>query len=324
MIERRLLSVEELSVDYRHRAGSGTVRAVQNVSFAMEAAASIGLVGESGSGKTTVALSLIGLLPANAHVAGGKIMYGEQDVSTLAEKDWQRLRWTKVGFIFQGGMNALNPVKRIVDQIVEPMLAHHTEASRSAATKRATELLERVGIQSSRANDYPHQLSGGMRQRVGIAMALACDPEIVIADEPVTAVDVVVQAQLIRLLADLRSSLGLALLVITHDLGVVAQLCNQVMVMYASEIVEHASVGDIFHSPKHPYTKLLLGSVPHFDGDRVIGAGIVGQPPSLASPPTGCRFHPRCPSVMPGCVNVAPSSRIVSDNHAVACHLYDL
>ena len=317
----RLLSVEDLSVDYVQ--ASGRTRAVTSASFAINPGASVGLVGESGSGKTTLALSLMGLLPHNGRVAGGRIRYGTEEVSGYSEGDWRPLRWTKTALVFQGGMNALNPVKRVVDQIVEPMLVHGTEMSRDVAAKRAIELLQRVGIESSRARDYPHEYSGGMRQRAGIAMALACNPQILIADEPATAIDVVVQAQIIRLLAELRTSLGLALLVITHDLGMVAQLCDEVMVMYASEIVEHASVQRIFHDPKHPYTRLLLESVPRFTSTRGLGAGISGQPPSLAHPPSGCRFHPRCPDVMQRCSSVVPASRPIQEGHVVACHLYD-
>jgi peptide/nickel transport system ATP-binding protein len=317
----RLLSVEDLNVDYLQPSGSA--RAVTSASFSIDAGASVGLVGESGSGKTTLALSLMGLLPATGRVASGQIRYGGVDVSGYSEDEWQPLRWTKISLVFQGGMNALNPVRRVIDQIVEPMLVHRTEKSPELAAKRAIELLQRVGIEPSRARDYPHEYSGGMRQRAGIAMALACNPQILVADEPATAIDVVVQAQIIRLLAELRASLGLALLVITHDLGMVAQLCDEVMVMYASEIVEHAPVRRIFHTPKHPYTRLLLESVPRFTSARGIGAGIAGQPPSMAHPPSGCRFHPRCPDVMSMCASVEPKNRAVGEGHVVACHLYD-
>lgn len=316
-----LLSVEDLSVDYLQRAGP--VRAVTSATFSIEAGASLGLVGESGSGKTTLALSLMGLLPTNGRVASGQIRYGGEEVSAYSEEKWRPLRWTKTSLVFQGGMNALNPVRRVIDQIVEPMLVHRTETSRQGAAARALELLQRVGIEPSRARDYPHEYSGGMRQRAGIAMALACKPQILVADEPATAIDVVVQAQVIRLLAELRASLGLALLIITHDLGMVAQLCDDVMVMYASEIVEHAPVGRIFHSPKHPYTRLLLESVPRFTSTRGLGAGISGHPPSMAHPPSGCRFHPRCPNVMSMCASVKPANRRVGEAHVVACHLYD-
>jgi peptide/nickel transport system ATP-binding protein len=316
-----LLSVTDLSIDYSQ--SGGTTRAVSSASFSIGAGSAIGLVGESGSGKTTLALSLLGLLPANGEVSTGEIEYEDERVSQFSESQWRRLRWTRAALVFQGGMNALNPVRRILDQIVEPMLIHETESSKQAATQRAIELLSRVGIPSSRARDYPHEYSGGMRQRAGIAMALACRPQLLIADEPATAIDVVVQAQIIRLLAELREGLGLALLIITHDLGVVAQLCDDVIVMYASEIVESASVRGIFHSPKHPYTKQLLESVPRFTGRRGVGAGISGQPPSLTNPPTGCRFHPRCPSVFSPCAAEHPPTTRLAGEHLVACHLYD-
>ena len=288
----------------------------------MSPGSAIGLVGESGSGKTTLALSLLGLLPTNGGIAAGEIRYADESVSQYSEAQWRRFRWTRAALVFQGGMNALNPVARIVDQIVEPMLVHRTETTKQAATERAIELLARVGIPAQRARDFPHEYSGGMRQRAGIAMALTCRPQLLIADEPATAIDVVVQAQIIRLLAELRTSLGLALLIITHDLGVVAQLCDDVIVMYASEIVEAASVRGIFHNPKHPYTKQLLKSVPRFTGVRGVGAGISGQPPSLSSPPTGCRFHPRCPSMFSPCASEHPGTSTLADDHLVACHLY--
>jgi peptide/nickel transport system ATP-binding protein len=315
-----LLTVTDLSIDYAQPGGA--IRAVTSASFSMGTGSSIGLVGESGSGKTTLALSLLGLLPSNGGVASGEIRYADESVSQYSETQWRRLRWTKAALVFQGGMNALNPVRRIVDQIVEPMLVHGTETTKQAATQRAIELLARVGIPASRARDFPHEYSGGMRQRAGIAMALACKPQLLIADEPATAIDVIVQAQIIRLLAELRESLGLALLIITHDLGVVAQLCDDVIVMYASEIVESASVRGIFHNPKHPYTKQLLESVPRFSGVRGVGAGISGQPPSLTNPPTGCRFHPRCPSVFSPCATEHPRASRLADEHMVACHLY--
>lgn len=315
-----LLAVKDLSIDYA-RSG-GTTRAVTSASLTISAGSAIGLVGESGSGKTTLALSLLGLLPANGRVSSGEIRYDDEDVAQNSEAQWRPLRWTKSALVFQGGMNALNPVRRILDQIVEPMLVHRTENTKEAAAQRAIELLAKVGIPSARARDYPHEYSGGMRQRAGIAMALACRPQLLIADEPATAIDVVVQAQIIRLLAELRQSLGLALLIITHDLGVVAQLCDDVIVMYASEIVESASVRGIFHNPKHPYTKQLLESVPRFAGVRGVGAGISGQPPSLSKPPSGCRFHPRCPSVFSPCAAEHPVTTRLADGHLVACHLY--
>lgn len=297
------------------------MRAVASASFSLAAGHSVGLVGESGSGKTTLALSLMGLLPANGRVSGGEIRYEDGSASPASEDEWRLLRWTKVALIFQGGMNALNPVKRVLDQITEPMLIHHTEPDRGAAASRAFELLEQVGIPKRRARDYPHEYSGGMRQRACIAMALACRPHLLIADEPTTAIDVVVQAQIIALLAELRTSLGLAMLVITHDLGVVAQLCDEVLVMYAAEIIERASATDIFRAPLHPYTKLLLESVPSFAKGRHIGYGIPGQPPSLSAPPAGCRFHPRCPRVMTMCATQPPTTTAF-DQRWVSCHLY--
>jgi peptide/nickel transport system ATP-binding protein len=314
-----LLQVRDLHIEYAD--GGRDIGAVEAASLSLTSGSAVGLVGESGSGKTTLALSLMGLLPANGRIASGQILYDGVDVAGYSERAWRRLRWTKVALVFQGGMNALNPVRRVIDQIVEPMLVHRTVADRSSAERRAVELLDRVGITNRQAHSYPHEYSGGMRQRACIAMALACGPELLIADEPTTAVDVVVQAQILRLLVDLRESLNLALLLITHDLGVVAQLCDDVLVMYAGKIVEHTSTVDLFDRPFHPYTQLLLKSVPTFVDRGEIGSGIPGQPPSLLDPPTGCRFHPRCPSVMPVCSGLAPALSTIA-GHSVACYLY--
>jgi oligopeptide/dipeptide ABC transporter ATP-binding protein len=315
------LSVQDLCVDYE--SDEGVVRAVSATSFELEPGATMGLVGESGSGKTTLAMSLMGLLPTNGRAVSGRITLAGSEVTSLSEAQWRSVRWSQISLVFQGGMNALNPVKRVIEQIAEPILEHSPGVSKAEARSRAGTLLERVGIPAKRGRGYPHEFSGGMRQRVGIAMALACKPQIVIADEPVTALDVVVQAQIMTLLRDLQQELGLALLVITHDLGVVAQLCDNVIVMYAGEIVERGSVHEIFADPKHPYTSLLLASVPRFTRDAGIGYGIPGSPPSLAHPPTGCKLHPRCPHALGKCGLIPPPAHRFSDTHVATCHLYD-
>jgi oligopeptide/dipeptide ABC transporter ATP-binding protein len=315
-----VLSVRDLRVDYR--LDGRAIRAVDGVSFELEAGRTLGLVGESGSGKTTLVLSLLGLLPANGRVAGGSILFEGRELTTLSEREWETVRWSRIALVFQGGMNALNPVQRVVEQIVEPIVIHEPDTGKREARARAEELLIRVGIPRSRIEAYPHEYSGGMRQRAGIAMALACNPSLVIADEPVTALDVVVQAQILQLLGELQEALDLTLLIITHDLGVVAQLCHDVLVMYAAEIVERGTAREIFHDPRHPYTALLLGSVPRFDRGRDFGHGVPGTPPSLASPPSGCRLHPRCPSVMPVCPETAPPLVRFGPTHSATCHLH--
>jgi peptide/nickel transport system ATP-binding protein len=315
-----LLEVRDLRIDYR--LDGALVRAVDGVSFELAAGRTLGLVGESGSGKTTLVLGLLGLLPANGSVAGGSIRFDGLELTGRSEREWERVRWSRISLVFQGGMNALNPVRRVVDQIVEPIAIHEPDTGKREARARAEELLVRVGIPRSRLEAYPHEYSGGMRQRAGIAMALACNPSLVIADEPVTALDVVVQAQILQLLGELQGALDLTLLIITHDLGVVAQLCHDVLVMYAGEIVERGTAREIFHDPKHPYTSLLLGSVPRFDHGRDFGQGVPGAPPSLASPPPGCRLHPRCPSVMPVCRSTAPPLFAFGETHSATCHLH--
>jgi peptide/nickel transport system ATP-binding protein len=316
-----VLTLQELCVDYA--SNDGAVRAVSNASLEIGSGATLGLVGESGSGKTTLALSLMGLLPQNGSAVSGRIILGGHEVTSQTEAEWRAVRWSQIALVFQGGMNALNPVKRVVDQIAEPILEHSSTVSKAEARERAEGLLERVGIPAKRGQGYPHQFSGGMRQRAGIAMALACGPSVVIADEPVTALDVVVQAQIMTLLRELQAEFGLALMVITHDLGVVAQLCDAVVVMYAGEIVERGTTAEVFAEPKHPYTQMLLASVPRFTRDATIGSGIPGAPPSLAHPPTGCKLHPRCPHALPKCGLIPPPTVRFSDTHSAACHLYD-
>lgn len=315
-----VLSVQDLAIEYVR--GTTASRAVDGANLVLERASTVGLVGESGSGKTTLALSLMGLLPGNGKVVHGSIQYDHRVVSDFSEDSWRRVRWTKVAIVFQGGMNALNPVKRVLDQIVEPMLVHRTEVTRGASVRRALDLLELVGIDRQRARGYPHEFSGGMRQRACIAMALACKPDVLIADEPTTALDVIVQGQIMRLLLELRSTLDLAVLIITHDLGVIAQLCDDVLVMYAGRIVESGPVSDLFHDAKHPYSRLLIDSIPRFPRKRSTGGGIPGVAPSLRSLPPGCRFHPRCPLAMPVCSVDVPAITWFDQDHAVACHLH--
>jgi peptide/nickel transport system ATP-binding protein len=300
---------------------SGTVHAVDGVSFRLDQGEALGIVGESGCGKTTTAMSLTRLLPPNARIVGGSIRLYGIDLVTRSENAMRRYRWREISIVFQGAMNALNPVRRIRDQIAEPIVERLGVPARDAR-KRAGDLLELVGIPRRRGSAYPHELSGGMRQRAMIAMALACDPAIVIGDEPTTALDVMVQAQILQLLEELRERLGLSLILITHDLSVIAETCDRVLVMYAGRVAEEGSVDEVFARPRHPYTQKLLGAFPNIHADRRTLTVIPGSPPDLREPPPGCPFHPRCPFAMPVCSEVVPPEVIVPGGVRVACHLY--
>jgi len=313
-----LLVVEDLKTYFS--TGSGPVRAVDGVSFKVEHGEALGIAGESGCGKTTTALSLVRILPANAKIISGSISLMGIDLVPKSDNALRRYRWREISIVFQGAMNALNPVRRIRDQIAEPIEERLGETPK-AARKRAGDLLELVGIPRKRGDAYPHQLSGGMRQRAMIAMALACDPAIVIGDEPTTALDVMVQAQILELLEDLRQKLGLSLILITHDLSVIAETCDRVMVMYAGRIAEEGPVDEVFRRPRHPYTQKLMAAFPNIHADRRTLDVIPGEPPDLRRPPPGCRFAPRCPFVMPVCREVVPPETTFSGVR-VACHLY--
>jgi oligopeptide/dipeptide ABC transporter ATP-binding protein len=313
-----LLQVEGLRTYFK--MATGTVKAVDGVSFTLNDGEALGIAGESGCGKTTTALSLLRLLPTNAEVVAGSVKLFGIDLTLKTENQLRRYRWREISIIFQGAMNALNPVRRVGDQIAEP-LEQRLGQSTSDAKKRAGELLELVGIPKARARAYPHELSGGMRQRAMIAMALACDPAIVIGDEPTTALDVMVQAQILELLERLRRELGLSLILITHDLSVIAETCDRVLVMYAGKVAEEGPVDIVFRRPRHPYTQLLLRAFPNIRADvRALGT-IPGSPPDLRMPPPGCRFHPRCPLAMDICMEEEPPE-VVADGVRVACHLY--
>jgi len=300
---------------------TGWVKAVDGVSFRLNDGEALGLAGESGCGKTTTALSLIGLLPSNARVKSGSIELFGIDLVPKSENALRRYRWREISIVFQGAMNALNPVRRIGEQIAEPIEIRLGQP-KDRALKRAGELLELVGIPAKRAQAYPHELSGGMRQRAMIAMALACDPAIVIGDEPTTALDVMVQAQILQLLERLRRELGLSLVLITHDLSVIAETCDRTLIMYAGKVAEEGPVARIFTAPRHPYTQKLLAAFPNIHADRRSLDTIPGSPPDLRKPPPGCRFHPRCPFVMDVCREVEPPEALFPDGVRVACHLH--
>ncbi|RWP24491.1 ABC transporter ATP-binding protein [Mesorhizobium sp.] len=313
-----LLEVDALSVDYGLKGVP--LRAIEDVSFTLCAGEAVGLVGESGSGKTTTALSIAGLLPPNAGVSSGEVRYRGKRLPISDDAAMRSHRWSEISFVFQGAMNALNPVHRVVKQIAEPCMLKRGMA-RDEAAARARELLELVGIPADRGSAFPHELSGGMRQRVMIAMALACCPSIIIGDEPTTALDVITQAQILKLLGKLRSQLNLAIILITHDLSVVAESCDRAMIMYAGRIVEDGLVADVFAEPKHPYTKLLIESIPNPAKGKHILRPIPGDPPTLVNRPSGCSFRSRCPSAIQVCATEDPRLDLAGRGR-VACHLH--
>jgi peptide/nickel transport system ATP-binding protein len=312
-----LLAVEDLHVWFDLAQG-GELHAVQGVGFELSSGERFGLVGESGCGKTTTILALMGLLPSSASV-GGRVLLDGEDVLARGEESVSRHRWTDIAMVFQGAMNAFNPVKRIGEQIVEPMELHGT-ANGGTAKRQAGELLERVGIPAARLSAFPHEFSGGMRQRAAIAMALACNPKVLLADEPTTALDVMVQAQILELLVGLADDFGLTLVLVTHDLPVVAQVCSRAAVMYAGEIVEIGSTDTLYHDPRHPYTRLLFSATPDlYAEDEVVS--IPGTPPRLDRELVGCPFAPRCDSTFSPCATEKPPLLRTGEGHAAACHL---
>ena len=301
----------------------GGVTAVDGVSFALHRGCTTGLVGESGSGKSATALSIMRLIEPSGRTIAGTIRYSGRDLLALDEAAMRSIRGARIGMVFQDPLTSLNPALRVGAQIAETIRAHE-EVSEQEAWARAIDLLARVGVAApdERARDYPHQFSGGMRQRVMIAAAIACSPEIIIADEPTTALDVTVQAKILRLLHELQQEMGAALLLITHDLGVVAAMADEVLVMYAGRVVERADVDTLFHAPRHPYTQALLACVLDIEDDgRSPLAPIAGQPPDLHHPPPGCRFSPRCPRAVASCRRQDPQLLPVSDRQAAACLL---
>lgn len=315
-----LLSVKNLQV--RFRTYAGVVHALRGVDFDLAAGDIVGIVGESGCGKTVTASAVMGIIPSPpGEVVAGEAWFDGQDLLKLTEPELQRIRGNLMSMIFQDPMTSLNPVLTIGTQLTEPFLAHQSIAA-SEARRRAVELLTLVGISDpvSRLDQYPHQLSGGMRQRVMIAMALACNPRLLFADEPTTALDVTVQAQILDLLKQLNQNLNTTIVLITHDLGVVAGLCRKVLVMYAGQVVEAATVTDLFAHPGHPYTLGLLHSVPHPESTGQRLTTIDGQPPDLIIEPTGCAFLPRCPSAMQACLEEPPLFD-AGDQHQVRCWL---
>ncbi len=311
-----LLEVSDLTMHYMTKKGE--VKAVDDVSFSLERGEALGLVGESGCGKTSIALTLLKLLPENARFLGGHVHFKGQDLVKMPEEQMRKVRWKGISMIFQAAMNSLNPVYRVGDQIIEAMQTH-MEISTEAAKKRVAELYDLVGIDPKMMERYPHEYSGGMKQRAVIAMALSCDPEIIIADEPTTALDVIVQEKILREMREIQKKLNMGMIYISHDIAVIAEVADKMGVMYAGKLVEFGNTEDIFQRPVHPYTKALMSAFPSIEGEKRKLESLPGEPPDLINPPKGCRFHPRCPYATAICTKEDPSFEAHRDGHLAAC-----
>jgi len=315
----KLLEVKNLKMYYSTMKGD--VKAVDDISFSLEKGESLGLAGESGCGKSSVALALMKLYPSNAKILSGEVLLDGVNLLEMSDEVIrQNIRWKRISIVPQAAMNAFNPVFTIKEQIVEAILTHE-DVTEKEAGERTVELLRRVGIDPSRASNYPHEFSGGMKQRAMMAMALSCNPDLIIADEPTTALDVIVQAQVLKEIKTLQEELGLSMILISHDLSVVAETCEKTMIMYAGNIVEDASTLEIFRAALHPYSIGLLGAFPKLTGERKRLESIKGNPPNLLNPPPGCRFHPRCPNAKDLCEVIPPFIQETHKGHRVACHM---
>jgi len=315
-----LLEVKNLTTYYRILRGD--VKAVEGVTFNVEKGQALGLAGESGCGKTTIALSLLRILPSGGRIIGGEIILDGVNVVKLDESEMRKkIRWKKISLVFQGAMNAMNPVYKVGEQIVEAIRIHESNVGEKEAHERAGKLFELVGIEPSRLDNYPFEFSGGMRQRAMIAMAIACNPMLLIADEPVTALDVIVQTQVMKLLSELKEKLNMSMILITHDLSLIADTCEKTTIMYAGHIVESGDTVAIFKEPLHPYTGGLISAFPNIEGERMHMISIRGSPPDLLDPPSGCRFHPRCSYKKDICKKKRPPLIDIGKGHLVACHL---
>jgi oligopeptide/dipeptide ABC transporter ATP-binding protein len=317
-----LLEVQNLSINYINE-GKPAARAVEDVSFTLNKGELIGLVGESGCGKTTLMLSLLRLLPSAGQIVNGRVFFNGQDLTAISDEELNLVRWKEISIVFQGAMNALNPVRTVGDQIAEAIIKHMPAIDHDKLQVRVIELLDLVGIAADHKEQYPHQYSGGMRQRAMIAMALACDPQVIIADEPTTALDVMIQAQILELLDSLRRKLGLAIIFVTHDLGVVAEICDRVLVMYGGVTAEYADVDTIYNEARHPYTQELLKAFPDLTKPKKKLSSIPGYPPRLEALPAGCRFAPRCPAAFDRCHTEQPSLSEIGEMHFASCHLIE-
>jgi len=314
-----LLEVENLKM-YYEILGGRWVQAVDGISFELEKGECLGLVGESGCGKSSVAQTMLRILPSNGRIMDGKVFLNGVDLLGIPMKDFRKnVRWKKISMVFQGSMSSLNPLIRVGDQISEAITVHE-DVSKGTAWKRVEELLSWVGLEPKRAKQYPFEFSGGMKQRIVIAMALALGPDLLIADEPTTALDVIVQAQTLGLIKRLQKEIGLSQLIISHDVSLISQISNYVAVMYAGKIVEKGPVKEVFITPVHPYTKLLLSSIPDIKGTRKTLKSVPGSPPDLLNPPSGCRFRPRCSHAIEECAVKEPLPTFVNAEHSACCH----
>ncbi len=312
-----LLEIKDLTIHFQTEEGN--VKAVNGISLAVDQGRTLGLVGETGAGKTTTALGILRLVPEPGKILSGSISYKDRDILEMSEKEVQDLRGNEISMIFQDPMTALNPVMSVGDQIAEVILRHQN-CTKVEAQQRMMAMLDKVGISADRAGDYPHQFSGGMKQRIVIAIALACNPKLLLADEPTTALDVTIQAQVMRMVNELKKEFGTSMVLITHDLGIVAESCDEVAIMYAGEIVEYGSLEDIFDHTAHPYTIGLFGSIPRLDLDAGRLKPIQGLMPDPVDLPTGCAFHPRCPYADETCAQVNPAPHALTPGHLVKCH----
>jgi oligopeptide/dipeptide ABC transporter ATP-binding protein len=316
-----LLSVRDISVDFATRRGN--LGALKNINLDLHKGEILGLVGESGSGKSTLGKAIMRMIDEPGKISGGELIFDGMDMLSLSPRRMRDIRGSRISMIFQDPMTSLNPVQRIDNHIIEAIRVHRPDISRDEANHMAETLIERLGIGKRRLNEYPHQMSGGMRQRIMIGLALALKADLIIADEPTTSLDVIVEAQFLDLLRELKNDFNLTILLITHNIGVVAELADRVGVMYAGQLVEVAPVHELFHDAKHPYTQGLLQSVPNIELDGIDLYRMKGSPPNLISPPSGCRFHPRCPHMMNICHNEDPPTTQIQANHETRCWLYE-
>ena len=316
-----LLNIEDLSIYYITEAGE--TKAVNNLNLKLGKGETLGFVGETGAGKTTTALGIMRLVPnPPGKIVSGKISFDGEDILSKTEKEMQEIRGNKISMIFQDPMTSLNPVMTVGEQIGE-VLALHQNLKKEELKEKTAQMLETVGIKRERINDYPHQFSGGMKQRVVIAMALACNPMLIIADEPTTALDVTIQAQVLELMIELQNKYNTSMIMITHDLGIVAEICDHVAIMYAGSVIEYGTVEKLYTDPKHPYTKGLFASIPTLDADEESLHVIKGTPPNPVDLPTGCKFHPRCEFATLRCKCEVPKMIDLDDSHCVSCFLFD-
>ncbi len=313
-----LLEVQNLSIGYHTQ--KGYLHAVEDVSFSLEEVKSLGFVGESGCGKTTLGMALMRLLPPNGIIREGRMLFDGVDLLQKSDEEMREIRWQKIAMIFQAAMNALNPVHRVHEQIAEAILTHNASLDKKEAFEQVEELFQLVGIPGDRMKDYPHQYSGGMKQRAIIAMALACKPRLIIADEPTTALDVIVQDQILKEIMNLQKEFGISMIFISHDISIVADVCHDIGIMYAGKLVEHGSREEVFNNPAHPYTKALLSSYPTLTGEKSRLMPIPGETPNLIHPPSGCRFRDRCPGAKAECKTGEAVWVETSPEHKTLCY----